>query len=69
MLPDESMKLLSELQFIFRDSKAADNFAANPDLRDLMYRPFWKPRDSGSPCLLPGVALISDGEHYYNDGV
>jgi insulysin len=60
ILPRESLKLLSELQFIFRDyTKASNSFAASPDLRDLLYRPIWKPNVS-SPCLLPGVPLISD---------
>jgi insulysin len=60
ILPRESLKLLSELQFIFRDyTKASNSFVVNPDLRDLTYKPVWKPKDS-SPCLLPGVALISD---------
>jgi insulysin len=60
VIPRESLKLLSELQFIFRDyTKASKMFVVNPDLRDLMYKPVWKPKDS-SPCLLPGVALISD---------
>ena len=60
VLPKESLKLLSELQLIFRDfASSTHGFVSEPDLPDLMYRPFWKPRSS-SPCLLPGVALISD---------
>ena len=60
ILPRESLKLLSELQFIFRDyTKASNSFVTSPGLRDLLYRPIWKPSMS-SPCLLPGVPLISD---------
>jgi insulysin len=60
ILPRESLKLLSELQTIFRDyTKASNNFVTSPELRDLLYRPIWKPNVS-SPCLLPGVPLISD---------
>ena len=60
VLPKEALKMLSEIELIFRDfTRSSDNFVINPDIGDLMYLPFWKPRDA-SPCLLPGVALISD---------
>ena len=59
VLPFESAKLLSELQYIFRDFGNADGFAVEPQIRDILYRPFWRPRDA-SPCLLPGISLISD---------
>lgn len=60
ILPRESQKLMSELQIIFGDyTKASNNFVVNPELRDLLYRPIWKPNVS-SPCLLPGVPLVSD---------
>jgi hypothetical protein len=59
VLPNESLKLLAELQHVFREFCSASGFSVQPELRDLLYRPFWKPRDS-SPCLLPGISLISD---------
>jgi insulysin len=59
VLPNESLRLLADLQYVFRDYGFADNFSVRPELRDLLYRPSWKPRDS-SPCLLPGISLISD---------
>ena len=59
VLPNESATLLSELQDIFQSFGSAYGFSAEPDVRDLLYRPFWKPRDA-SPCLLPGISLISD---------
>jgi len=59
VLPNESLKLLSDLQYIFQGFGSADGFSVQPDLHDLLYRPFWKPRDA-SPCLLPGISLISD---------
>ena len=61
-LPRESQKLLSELQSIFSyytTATASSHFVSRPELRDLLYRPIWKPNVS-SPCLLPGVPLISD---------
>jgi hypothetical protein len=59
VLPNESYQLLAELQDVFRDFGSADGFSVEPDLDTLLYRPFWKPRDA-SPCLLPGLCLISD---------
>jgi len=59
VLPNESLKLLGDCEEIFRDFSSADGFAVEPDLRSILYRPFWKPRDA-SPCLLPGISLISD---------
>eukprot|EP00571_Detonula_confervacea_P006332 CAMPEP_0172321364 /NCGR_PEP_ID=MMETSP1058-20130122/43172_1 /TAXON_ID=83371 /ORGANISM="Detonula confervacea, Strain CCMP 353" /LENGTH=1014 /DNA_ID=CAMNT_0013036857 /DNA_START=352 /DNA_END=3396 /DNA_ORIENTATION=- len=59
VLPNESLKLFTDLQYVFRDFGSADGFSVQPDLRDLLYRPFWKPRYA-SPCLLPGISLISD---------
>ena len=59
ILPNESNKLLEDLQYVFRDYGSADGFSVQPDLSSILYRPFWKPRSS-SPCLLPGLSLISD---------
>eukprot|EP00804_Cyclotella_cryptica_P024169 CCRYP_019498-RA/>CCRYP_019498-RA protein AED:0.03 eAED:0.03 QI:415/1/1/1/0.66/0.5/4/284/1037 len=60
ILPNEGKKLMEEIRYIFRDyTRASNHFGTNPVLRDLLYRPYWRPRDS-SPCLLPGIALISD---------
>ncbi len=59
VLPNESLNLLADLKYVFREFCSAGGFSLRPELRDLLYRPFWKPRDS-SPCLLPGVSLISD---------
>lgn len=59
VLPNESMKLVAEIQDVFRGFGEADGFAVQPDLRDLLYKPVWKPRDA-SLCLLPGISLISD---------
>ena len=59
ILPNESSKLLADLQGVFSDYGNADGFAVRPEIRALLYRPFWKPRSS-SPCLLPGLSLISD---------
>ncbi|KAL9191516.1 hypothetical protein ACHAXT_001222 [Thalassiosira profunda] len=61
IVPSESLKLSSDLQKIVQDQSfgSAGGFECDPDLRDLLYRPFWKPRDA-SPCLLPGLNLISD---------
>ncbi|KAL7538681.1 hypothetical protein ACHAWF_006181 [Thalassiosira exigua] len=59
VLPNESLKLLGDLQQIFKGFCNADGFLVEPDLRNFLYRPFWKPRDA-SPCLLPGLSLISD---------
>lgn len=66
ILPKEGNKLMKEIRHIFRAyAKAENHFETNPVLRDLLYRPHWRPRDS-SPCLLPGVALVSDGEYRLN---
>ena len=60
VLPRESQQIASELQIIFQNYlKASNNFLARPELRELLYKPIWKPTDS-SPCLLPGVPLIAD---------
>jgi len=59
ILPTESSKLLADLQDIFRDYCTSNEFTIQPEVRALLYRPFWKPRSS-SPCLLPGINLISD---------
>lgn len=59
VLPKEAQTLLSEIEYVFRDFSSADGFAVEPDLKSILYRPFWKPRDA-SPCLLPGISLISD---------
>ena len=60
ILPKEGNKLLDEVRTIFRDyGKGALYYDANPNLRDLLYTPYWRPRDA-SPCLLPGVHLISE---------
>jgi hypothetical protein len=65
-LPKEGNKLMKEIRYIFRAyAKAGNQIETNPVLRDLLYRPYWRPRDS-SPCLLPGVALISDGKYCLN---
>ena len=59
VLPNESSKLLADLQYVFREFCSASSFSVHVEIRDLLYRPFWMPRDS-SPCLLPGISLISD---------
>ncbi|KAL3817042.1 hypothetical protein ACHAXA_002954 [Cyclostephanos tholiformis] len=59
VLPNESLNLLADLKYVFREFCSAGGFSIQPQLRDLLYRPIWKPRDS-SPCLLPGISLISD---------
>jgi insulysin len=59
ILPKEGNTMLEDVRYIFRDYTASNHFETNPDIRDLLYRPYWRPRDS-SPCLLPGVALISE---------
>ena len=61
VLPNESMKLVAEIQDLFSGFGEADGFAVQPDLRDLLYKPVWKPRDASLLCLLPGITLISDG--------
>lgn len=58
-IPSESLEFLSELQYVFRDFGYAKGFSVRPNIPDLLYRPFWMPRDA-SPCLLPGISLISD---------
>jgi insulysin len=69
ILPKEGNMLMKEIRYIFRAyAKAGNQFETNPVLRDFLYRPYWRPRDS-SPCLLPGVALISDGKYCLNWGV
>ena len=55
------MKLVAEIQDLFSGFGEADGFAVQPDLRDLLYKPVWKPRDASLLCLLPGITLISDG--------
>jgi hypothetical protein len=58
--PTESRNLVQDVKYIFREyGNAASHFGANPEIRDLLYAPYWKPRDS-SPCLLPGVSLVSE---------
>lgn len=60
ILPKEGSKLADDVCYIFREyGHAASHFEVNPEIRDLLYTPEWRPRDS-SPCLLPGVQLISD---------
>jgi insulysin len=59
VVPSEAFELLAELQFVFREFGYAEGFSVEPELSELLYRPFWKPRDA-SPCLLPGISLISD---------
>ena len=61
VLPNESTKLAAEIRDVFSGFGEADGFAVHPDLRDLLYKPVWKPRDASLPCLLPGITLISDG--------
>lgn len=58
--PNEGNKLLADLKYIFRDyGNASSQYDVAPPIRDLLYVPNWKPRDS-SPCLLPGVQLVSE---------
>jgi hypothetical protein len=58
--PTESKKLVQDVKYIFREyGNAASHFNTNPEIRDLLYTPYWRPRDS-SPCLLPGVSLVSE---------
>jgi insulysin len=59
VVPSEAFELLSELQFVFKEFGNSDGFSVHPELTELLYKPFWKPRDA-SPCLLPGISLISD---------
>lgn len=59
VVSSEALELLSELQFVFKEFGYAEGFSSQPELADLLYRPFWKPRDA-SQCLLPGISLISD---------
>lgn len=60
ILPKEGNKLLDDVRYIFREcGKLANHFEVSPQLRDLLYVPYWRPRDS-SPCLLPGVQLVSE---------
>jgi hypothetical protein len=60
VLPKEGNKLIDDVAYIFRDyGNAASHFQTNPEIRDLLYVPYWRPRDS-SPCLLPGVQLVSE---------
>jgi len=59
VLPSESRQLSSDLEYVFRDFGNAAGFAAEPNLEDILYKVIWKPREA-SPCLLPGLSLISD---------
>lgn len=60
IIPSEGLQLLRDVKHIFREyGKATMQFAADPEIRDLLYVPYWKPRES-SPCLLPGIQLVSD---------
>ena len=63
VLPNESLKPLSKLQYVFwnfgpfvKEKEVNQN---ESDLTTISYQPFWKPWDD-SPCLLPGLSLISD---------
>ena len=60
ILPYEAVKLCNELQSVF--SRVVTNrysVPEQPDIRELLYKPVWKPKTS-SPLLIPGVALIND---------
>mmetsp|Transcript_15300 Transcript_15300/g.44427 ORF Transcript_15300/g.44427 Transcript_15300/m.44427 type:complete len:533 (-) Transcript_15300:189-1787(-) len=65
LLPNEAVKLISELRTIFdavsynRQTDPVKMDEKRPQLQDLLYTPFWKPRTS-SPTLIPGVSLIAD---------
>ncbi len=59
VLPKESRLLATSLQEIFRGLNVSLDPFPEPPLREIMYKPYWKPRDASS-CLLPGVTLISD---------
>mmetsp|Transcript_23282 Transcript_23282/g.45042 ORF Transcript_23282/g.45042 Transcript_23282/m.45042 type:complete len:1027 (+) Transcript_23282:268-3348(+) len=59
VLPNESRLLVTSLQQIFGGFKVSIDPFPEPPLREVMYKPYWKPRDASS-CLLPGVTLISD---------
>lgn len=59
LTPSESLQLSSDLRQVFRGYGDAKGFECEPALRDILYKPFWKPRES-SPCLLPGLSLLAD---------
>jgi hypothetical protein len=62
LLPNEAIILISDIKAIFDEVMSNDDRiqkAAVPDLKEILYKPMWKPRGS-SPCAIPGVPLISD---------
>jgi insulysin len=68
LLPQEVEELMSDLKVIFLESSddsvgsgfnGRSSLAAIPTISDLTYAPQWKPR-YGSPCMLPGMILLSD---------
>lgn len=64
VLPKEAILLVGELKDLFDSVTRSNeddtvNQPAVPELSDILYKPFWKPR-SASLCSIPGVPLISD---------
>ena len=62
MLPNEAISVISDVKAIFDEVMARDPLmqkAAVPDLKEILYKPIWKPRGA-SQCTIPGVPLISD---------
>jgi hypothetical protein len=63
ILPKEAISLIGELKALFDAVKSQSDEVtmqpAVPELADILYTPFWKPR-SASLCSIPGVQLISN---------
>ena len=61
LLPKEAIGLVNDLQNIFKTAISSEVSPppAIPPISAVVYKPFWKPR-SASPCLIPGVPLISN---------
>ncbi|GKZ00602.1 hypothetical protein MPSEU_001012400 [Mayamaea pseudoterrestris] len=62
LLPYDTFELLKDLKQILAPVDKNDralSFSKIPEIRDLSYRPQWKPR-SASPCAVPGVILVND---------
>lgn len=61
VLPKEAIGLVKDVQRIFAGSIAVSERVAPavPELSEILYKPFWKPRSS-SICQIPGVPLISN---------
>lgn len=63
ILPKEAVALVGDIKSLFDAVKVRPEevtaLPAVPDLSEILYKPFWKPR-SASLCSIPGAQLISD---------